>query len=159
MKHLILDLDETLIDSVDGYNRKAIQEKGDIYMPWTINGFQESFTCILRPGLRQFFEDMSKKFRISFYTMGGRLYAEKIMEVFKTIYPELEYYKLVALGDPGTDQWKKHLNLITDDKTAIIIDDTREVWADDLHVIKIKRFSNYSPPGDAELKKISEQLL
>lgn len=84
----------------------------------------------LRPFVRTFLKEASEIFDLCIYTLGDRTYS---LEMAKLLDPEREYFNAnsnVISRDDGTQNRKKHLGMVLEKESAILIlDDTKHVSA------------------------------
>ena len=114
---LVLDLDQTLLQTVSG-----IME-GEGLHRFT----QAGFTTCLRPHLNEFLESLRDKFEMYVYTMGTRPYAELMCGL---IDPHHTYFRqrIISKDDARSSNKSLRQLLPSDDSMVVILDDTEEVW-------------------------------
>jgi len=114
---LVLDLDQTLLQTVSG----LVEGEG-------LHRFaQAGFTTCLRPHLNGFLESLRDKFEMYVYTMGTRPYAELMCSL---IDPHHTYFRQRIISKDDCRSSSKSLRqlLPSDDSMVMILDDTEEVW-------------------------------
>ena len=156
MLNLILDIDETVVNSIT--NNKSSQTQtlkvyidknreifSDYYYNFCID-FNEVY-CIIRPGVYDFLRNISKYYNIYVYSHGTTNYIE---ELVKKIDPLKKYIRRDKMftnrGDGSMTNKIKELNKLEfneeEIKKTIILDDLRMVWEESQHdrVIISKKF-------------------
>jgi len=76
MKTLVLDLDETLVHSAFKQ-----PENYDIQLPVKMDSREFIVYVAVRPGCREFIEEMSKIYEVVIYTASLSLYADPLMDI------------------------------------------------------------------------------
>ena len=162
-KTIVLDLDETLIHTLDQEEYEDLDEygrdftKGNIYT----TTLQELF--YIRPGLKQFLKFVSKTFECILFTAAEENYTARILAV---IDPRNQYFDQVltrkncriTTGRNMETRFVKGLDLIDRNKTRVlIIDDIQENWKDDYdNLICVKPYEGQL--DDKVLPKLTEIL-
>jgi len=147
--YLVLDLDETLV-----YSRRMAPGETATGHKILVRG--SPFDMVLRPGLLQFLKVATRSFIVYLYTMGDEEYTQAVLAV---IDPER---KLFAGGilcwRPSESRHHKNLQrVVCDKRMALIVDDTVDVWQDDLaNLCIIRRF--IGDRLDDGLQRLSWQL-
>lgn len=155
--HLVLDLDNTLIVSVDSSRmfmhcmKYGISPEQFIKHPDTVilkapSPRFNDFYCKKRPGLEKFLSAVSEGYILYMYTMGMRAYAQAVLGA---IDPDGRYFgnRIICRDDvahpPGRDGAQKYLDYLFGDNTedVIVVDDRADVWgpgaAMHQHVIQV----------------------
>ncbi|KAL4473873.1 hypothetical protein ABPG74_022737 [Tetrahymena malaccensis] len=162
--NLILDLDETLVNTVwvTNENQSKLEEIYRYKMPLNKNvltiqyssneGVQKEFITIIRPHLKEFITEMKKYFNILVYSHGRKDYVLKLLD---KIDPRRDLFNRNNIfkneGQVNIKTQKDIKNIIECDspsvlekalKTSIIIDDIFEIWLEETfpNVVPIKRF-------------------
>ncbi|EAR90215.1 NLI interacting factor-like phosphatase (macronuclear) [Tetrahymena thermophila SB210] len=162
--NLILDLDETLVNTVwvtnenqskleEIYRYKMPSNKNVITIQYSNNeGAQKEFITILRPHLKEFVTEMKKYFNILVYSHGRKDYVLKLLD---KIDPRRDLFNRNNIfkneGQVNIKTQKDIKNIIECDspsalekalKSSIIIDDIFEIWLEETfpNVVPIKRF-------------------
>lgn len=159
---LVLDLDHTLVHSIDAYATdveatlsppphhspspycRAVPSSPDMHM------LSEGRTLtVVRPGTQQFLERMSAKFEIHLYTMGQKDYA---VEVARLLDPRDRLFSSVVTRDDFNVPGQKNLDvLMIDPRVCVILDDFVDVWHEENRdcVIRVNPFfAFYKVPQD-----------
>ncbi|KAL4482253.1 hypothetical protein ABPG72_018034 [Tetrahymena utriculariae] len=162
--NLILDLDETLVNTVwvTSENQSKLEEIYRYKMPSNKNvltiqysnneGVQKEFITIIRPHLREFIAEMKKYFNILIYSHGRKDYVLKLLD---KIDPRRDLFNRNNIfkneGQVNIKTQKDIKNIIECEspsilekalKSSIIIDDIFEIWLEETfpNVVPIKRF-------------------
>ncbi|CAI8587457.1 unnamed protein product [Vicia faba] len=131
--YLVLDLDHTLLNSTS-LSRLSKEEMPIITQKSYLEGSLFKLEHIqmvtkLRPFVRTFLKEASEIFDMCIYTLGDRNYS---LEMAKLLDPQREYFNAnsnVISRDDGTQNRKKHLGVVLEKESAILIlDDTKHVW-------------------------------
>ncbi|GIY77963.1 RNA polymerase II subunit A C-terminal domain phosphatase [Caerostris darwini] len=144
---LLVDLDQTLIHTTNDNipenlpNVEHFQLYGQ-YSPW--------YHTNLRPGTRNFLENISKHYELHICTFGARLYAHKIAQILD---PDGKIFSHRILSrDECFDATSKTANLKglfpRGDNMVCIIDDREDVWNFAPNVIHVKPYSYFRNTGD-----------
>ncbi|XP_058725669.1 RNA polymerase II C-terminal domain phosphatase-like 4 [Vicia villosa] len=135
--YLVLDLDHTLLNSTSLHRlseeeRPMITQKSyleDVSKGSLFKVEHLQMVTKLRPFVRTFLKEASEIFDLCIYTLGDRNYS---LEMAKLLDPEREYFNAnsnVISRDDGTQNRKKHLGMVLENESAILIlDDTKHVW-------------------------------
>lgn len=140
---LILDLDQTilhaeLINNVD-LNKKVPEEIPDLYHFSAGEGGDYSYIVKFRPGVKDFFIQISKLYEITIYTAGQHSYALAIVnlirnEILKDL-PEEDRLKIlpdrrvISRDISGNGSFKDLRKIFPHDQSLVVIlDDRRDVW-------------------------------
>ncbi|KAL2925258.1 RNA polymerase II C-terminal domain phosphatase-like 4 [Bienertia sinuspersici] len=133
--HLILDLDHTLIHSTSIYSNKVATSNEEIepYNPMndTYEILNGTYTVKLRPGAREFVEQVSSMFELSVYTLSQRNYAREVVKLFdyETEDGTFSRFKWVIAKEDCVNHRRKGLNkVLSHQEVVLIVDDSRKVW-------------------------------
>ena len=123
MKKLVLDLDETLVhSSMESIGQESIE----------LSAAGSTFYTLLRPGVREFLEHVSKKFDCTIWSTGMQAYLESVWDYINVDGFKLwgrDYCKPIEVHD-GREPFEKPLRQITEDLTEIIlVDNTSTMFA------------------------------
>lgn len=102
----------------------------------------------LRPGLKDFLENVSKIYELHIYTMGTRAYAKNIAEI---IDPEHKIFgdRILSRDESGSSTAKNLQRLFpVDTKMVVIIDDRGDVWKWSPNLIKVTPYDFFVGIGD-----------
>jgi len=129
--YLVLDLDETLV-----YSKRL--EAGAIPKGTQILVRGQPFDMVTRPGLPHFLERCATDFVVFLYTMGDEEYTRAVLSV---IDPEGKYFRGgICFWRPSESRQHKHLGRVAcERRMALIVDDSVDVWGDDLANLCITR--------------------
>ncbi|CAG8774695.1 22403_t:CDS:10, partial [Dentiscutata erythropus] len=153
---LIVDLDQTLIHAtVDQMVEEWINDENNINHPTTkdIHKFVLSdsptvYYIKLRPGLKEFLEDVSEFYEPHIYTMGTRNYASSVAEIIDpdhTIFNE----RILSRDESGNITRKNIRRLFPcDDSMVVAIDDRADVWGWSPNLIKVHPYDFFVGIGD-----------
>ncbi|KAF2227773.1 hypothetical protein BDZ85DRAFT_292823 [Elsinoe ampelina] len=158
---LVVDLDQTIIQAtVDGTvaewqndptnpNHDAVKDVRAFQLSEEASGVRGCWYYVkLRPGLKQFLEDMNKLYEMHIYTMGTRNYAHNIA---KLVDPDKKIFgdRILSRDESGSMQ-VKNLRLLfpVDTKMVVIIDDRGDVWHWSQNLIKVNAFDFFVGIGD-----------
>lgn len=147
--YLVLDLDETLV-----YTQRLAPDASPVGSIIYVRG--QPFDVVLRPGLKQFLQVAAESYVIFLYTMGDEEYTRAVLAI---IDPENKLF------DGGVCWWRTsesrlHKSLertLVDRRMALVIDDTVDVWADDLQNLCLSR-RFVGDPSDDGLMLLAFQL-
>jgi len=161
--NLILDLDETMLNSVAGADKSKITNlPAEAIIEYSIPVPPYKSFVILRPYARKFLEQVSKYYNIIVYSHGVYDYVLKMLEFLdkdaKYINREI-IFKNIGQVKSNTPKQMINLNLPPEEiQKSLIIDDQRVIWIDDhKKVIPSKRFIPLKELMDE--KKYSEYLV
>ncbi|KAJ0249111.1 FCP1 homology domain-containing protein [Hirschfeldia incana] len=156
--HLVLDLDHTLLHSTK-VSRLTEAEKyllGEVACRddlWDLK-FND-YLVKLRPFLGDFLREANKMFTMHVYTMGTREYAEAIMEV---IDPNRFYFGNRVITRDESPHTKTLDFVLADDRGAMIVDDTSDVWPEhQRNLIVISRYKYFRMKSSQDSKPYSEE--
>ena len=102
----------------------------------------------LRPGLKDFLENISKIYELHIYTMGTRAYAKNIADI---IDPERRIFgdRILSRDESGSSTAKNLQRLFpVDTKMVVIIDDRGDVWKWSPNLIKVTPYDFFVGIGD-----------
>ncbi len=102
----------------------------------------------LRPGLKEFLENVSKIYELHIYTMGTRAYAKNIAGI---IDPEHKIFgdRILSRDESGSSTAKNLQRLFpVDTKMVVIIDDRGDVWKWSPNLIKVTPYDFFVGIGD-----------
>ncbi|KAF1963358.1 hypothetical protein CC80DRAFT_556911 [Byssothecium circinans] len=168
---LIVDLDQTVIhttcertiaewqDDPENPNYDAVKD---------VQGFQLAddnaahivaswYYVKMRPGLREFLENMSKLYEMHVYTMATRAYAQ---EVCKIIDPQRRYFgERILSRDENYGEKIKSLSRLFPNQTdmAVIIDDRADIWQYCENLVRVPVFNFFPGAGDINASFLPKQ--
>ena len=102
----------------------------------------------LRPGLKDFLDNVSKIYELHIYTMGTRAYAKNIADI---IDPEHKIFgdRILSRDESGSSTAKNLQRLFpVDTKMVVIIDDRADVWKWSPNLIKVTPYDFFVGIGD-----------
>ena len=102
----------------------------------------------LRPGLKEFLDNVSKIYELHIYTMGTRAYAKNIADI---IDPEHKIFgdRILSRDESGSSTAKNLQRLFpVDTKMVVIIDDRGDVWKWSPNLIKVTPYDFFVGIGD-----------
>lgn len=168
---LIVDLDQTVIHTTcektiaewqadpDNPNYDAVKD---------VQGFQLAddnvsnvaanwYYVKMRPGLKDFFDRMSKLYEMHVYTMATRAYAQAVAKI---IDPDRKYFgdRILSRDENYTDKLKS-LQRLFYQQTAmvVIIDDRADVWQYSPHLVRVPVFNFFPGAGDINASFLPKQ--
>ncbi|KAK4055668.1 CTD phosphatase Fcp1 [Microbotryomycetes sp. JL201] len=160
---LIVDLDQTIVHATvdptvgewledeSNPNFKALQGVQKFQLGPDSAGRVEDgcwYYVKMRPGLRQFLEDVSKIYEMHVYTMGTRAYA---IEVCKVIDPDGGLFggRILSRDESGSLTRKSLQRLFPcDTSMVVIIDDRADVWDGSPNLVKVIPYEFFVGIGD-----------
>lgn len=158
---LVVDLDQTIIHATvdptvaewqrdpDNPNHDAVKDVRAFQLVDDGPGGRGTWYYIkLRPGLKQFLENVSKAYELHIYTMGTRAYAQNIANL---IDPDRRIFgdRILSRDESGSMVAKNLQRLFpVDTKMVVIIDDRGDVWNWSPNLIKVTQFSFFIGIGD-----------
>lgn len=166
IQNIILDLDDTLIHSVESKELAQVPQE-------TLNKLKshkfEKYTMFERPGLEEFIKTLARKYTIVVWTAAHGIYAEYVIDNIINPYASPNYVKYLLHADHckfSMSEFKilKHLDYLYDfdrsftRQNTLIIDDNDGIRAQNSTVITIKSFASLDP-GDNELEKILQNIM
>lgn len=146
--HIIIDLDNTLIHTVD------LVDLNSDFPQSSIIDYSSSIKIVLRPGIYQFLQTLLLFSELSVFTHGQKLYARKAL---KLIDPEWKYFKrLLAPSEKVSsfckktiENFEKSFDFTVDKNSLLIIDDQILIWDDSEFSVPIKPFIGSSIEKEA----------
>lgn len=168
---LIVDLDQTVIHTT--CERTIAEWKDDPNNPnyeavKDVQGFQLAddnvahvaanwYYVKMRPGLADFFENMSKLYEMHIYTMATRAYAQ---EVARIIDPQRKYFgdRILSRDENYTDKLKSlHRLFPNNTDLAVIIDDRADIWGYCENLVRVPVFNFFPGAGDINASFLPKQ--
>ncbi|KAJ3084018.1 Carboxy-terminal domain (CTD) phosphatase, partial [Quaeritorhiza haematococci] len=153
---LILDLDQTIIHATvdptvgewmnDPQNPNFPALK-DVYK-FTLPDSPVVYYIKLRPGTRQFLQEMSKLFEMHIYTMGTRNYAQAVASI---IDPNKDLFKerILSRDESGSFAVKSIQRLFPCDQSMVlVVDDRADIWQWPPNLIKVNPYDFFVGIGD-----------
>ena len=151
---LVVDLDQTIIHATvdptvaewqkdpENPNYDAVKDVRAFQLVDDTPGGRGTWYYIkLRPGLKEFLENVSKMYELHIYTMGTRAYAKNIAEI---IDPNRKIFgdRILSRDESGSLIAKSLQRLFpTDTRMVVIIDDRGDVWGWNPNLVKVTQFS------------------
>jgi len=147
--YLVVDLDETLV-----YSQRL--EPGARPKGHVIHVRGQPFDVIPRPGLQEFLRRASSGFVLFLYTMGDEDYIRSVLEVVDPTHTI--FIGGICCWRPTESRQRKTLSRpMCDPRMSVIIDDSFDVWSDDLaNVVPTRRFTGNMQ--DEGLRLLQSQL-
>lgn len=158
---LVVDLDQTIIHAtVDptvgewkndekNPNHQSVKDVEAFQLNDEVAGGRGCWYYVkLRPGLREFLENISKLFELHIYTMGTRAYA---LNVAKIVDPKGKIFgpRILSRDESGSMTEKDlHRLFPVDTKMVVIIDDRGDVWKWSDNLIKVRPYDFFVGIGD-----------
>ncbi|KAH7390699.1 RNA polymerase II subunit A C-terminal domain phosphatase [Pyrenochaeta sp. MPI-SDFR-AT-0127] len=168
---LIVDLDQTVIHTCcertiaewqadpDNPNHDAVKD---------VQGFQLAddnvsnvaanwYYVKMRPGLKEFFDRVSKLYEMHVYTMATRAYAQAVAKI---IDPERKYFgdRILSRDENYTDKLKSLTRLFYQNTAmVVIIDDRADVWSYSPHLVRVPVYSFFPGAGDINASFLPKQ--
>ena len=158
---LVVDLDQTIIQATvdptvadwqkdeNNPNHDAVKEVRAFLLKDDGPGNRGCWYYIkLRPGLKDFLENISKIYELHIYTMGTRAYAKNIADI---IDPEHRIFgdRILSRDESGSSTAKNLQRLFpVDTKMVVIIDDRGDVWKWSPNLIKVTPYDFFVGIGD-----------
>ena len=158
---LVVDLDQTIIQAtVDptvadwqkdehNPNHDAVKDVREFLLKDDGPGNRGCWYYIkLRPGLKDFLDNVSKIYELHIYTMGTRAYAKNIADI---IDPEHKIFgdRILSRDESGSSTAKNLQRLFpVDTKMVVIIDDRADVWKWSPNLIKVTPYDFFVGIGD-----------
>lgn len=168
---LIVDLDQTVIHTT--CERTIAEWQADPENPnhdavRDVQGFQLAddnvsnvaanwYYVKMRPGLKDFFERMSKLYEMHVYTMATRAYAQAVAKI---IDPERKYFgdRILSRDENYTDKLKSLTRLFYQNTAmCVIIDDRADVWQYSPHLVRVPVFNFFPGAGDINASFLPKQ--
>lgn len=176
MLNVILDLDNTLISSIDETDAEAMG-LDQVYMRQRMFNWKymdRDFKVFLRPGLQEFLSWLFKKFNVSVWTAASKSYALFIVDNFILNRPgrKLDYILFSHHCDESIkySDRQKNLKVMIDKlplekytfEDTVIIDDSDEVYETQpdrcIHIKPFDVASSDCTENDKELQKVMKIL-
>ncbi|KAM7277568.1 hypothetical protein ACFE04_004702 [Oxalis oulophora] len=177
--HLILDIDNTLLQSINVHSLKTQQKMylkanrtsmlDNLFM---LNNQPYSLCVKLRPFVRTFLKVASTLFSISLYTRANRSYAKTMARLLD---PQDCYFdgRIISRDDIPIIKIKTLDRIIAHKRATVIVDDREQVWPTDgknlLHIEPYHYFDKYeyfgkkggdeSEPDDFSVNPITTERL
>ena len=158
---LVVDLDQTIIHATvdptvaewqkdtDNPNYNAVKDVRAFQLVDDGPGARGCWYYIkLRPGLRDFLENVAKIYELHIYTMGTRAYAQNIASI---IDPDRKIFgdRILSRDESGSLVAKNLQRLFpVDTKMVVIIDDRGDVWKWNENLIKVTPYDFFVGIGD-----------
>lgn len=158
---LVVDLDQTIIHATvdptvaewqkdpDNPNYEAVKDVRAFQLVDEGPGARGCWYYIkLRPGLKEFLNNVSKLYELHIYTMGTRAYAQKIANL---IDPDRRIFgdRILSRDESGSLVAKNLQRLFpVDTKMVVIIDDRGDVWKWNENLIKVTPYDFFVGIGD-----------
>lgn len=158
---LVVDLDQTIIHATvdptvaewqkdpDNPNYEAVKDVESFQLLDNGPGGRGCWYYIkLRPGLREFLENISKIYELHIYTMGTRAYAQNIAKI---VDPNRRVFgdRILSRDESGSLTVKTlHRIFPVDTKMVVIIDDRGDVWSWSHNLIKVTPYDFFVGIGD-----------
>lgn len=169
---LIVDLDQTVIHTT--CERTIAEWKDDPTNPnyafvKDVEGFQLADDNVAhvaanwyyvkkRPGLKDFFDNMSQLYEMHIYTMATRAYAQAVANI---IDPHRKYFgdRILSRDENGTDKAKSLHRLFPNNPgMVVIIDDRADVWSYSPYLVRVPVFNFFPGAGDINASFLPKQL-
>ncbi|MCJ1475141.1 Carboxy-terminal domain (CTD) phosphatase [Lambiella insularis] len=158
---LVVDLDQTIIHATvdptvgdwqgdpENPNYNAVKDVRSFQLVDDIPGARGCWYYIkLRPGLKDFLDNVSKIYELHIYTMGTRQYAKNIANL---IDPDRRIFgdRILSRDESGSLVAKNLQRLFpVDTKMVVIIDDRGDVWKWNENLIKVTPYDFFVGIGD-----------
>ena len=158
---LVVDLDQTIIQATvdptvadwqkdeQNPNHDAVKDVRAFLLKDDGPGNRGCWYYIkLRPGLKDFLDNVSKIYELHIYTMGTRAYAKNIADI---IDPEHKIFgdRILSRDESGSSTAKNLQRLFpVDTKMVVIIDDRGDVWKWSPNLIKVTPYDFFVGIGD-----------
>lgn len=158
---LVVDLDQTIIHATvdptvaewqkdpDNPNYNAVKDVQSFQLLDNGPGGRGCWYYIkLRPGLREFLENISKFYELHIYTMGTRAYAQNIAKI---VDPNRKIFgdRILSRDESGSLTVKTlHRIFPVDTKMVVIIDDRGDVWSWSNNLVKVTPYDFFVGIGD-----------
>ena len=159
---LVVDLDQTIIHATvdptvaewqqdeENPNHDAVKDVRAFLLKDEGPGSKGScwYYIKLRPGLKEFLENVAKLYELHIYTMGTRQYAKNIADI---IDPAHKVFgdRILSRDESGSMTAKNLQRLFpVDTKMVVIIDDRGDVWKWSPNLIKVTPYDFFVGIGD-----------
>ncbi|KAF1940756.1 hypothetical protein EJ02DRAFT_349481 [Clathrospora elynae] len=168
---LVVDLDQTVIHTT--CERTIAEWQADPENPnhdavKDVQGFQLAddnvshvaanwYYVKMRPGLKDFFDRVSKLYEMHVYTMATRAYAQAVAKI---IDPERKYFgdRILSRDENYTDKLKSLARLFHHTTSmCVIIDDRADVWQYIPHLVRVPVFNFFPGAGDINASFLPKQ--
>ena len=168
---LIVDLDQTVIHTCcertiaewqadpENPNHEAVKDVQSFQLADdnVSNVAANWYYVKMRPGLRDFFDRMSKLYEMHVYTMATRAYAQAVAKI---IDPERKYFgdRILSRDENYTDKLKSLTRLFYQNTAmVVIIDDRADVWSYSPHLVRVPVYSFFPGAGDINASFLPKQ--
>jgi len=130
--YLVLDLDETLVYSKRMEDPMATPAGHKIF----VRG--QPFDMVLRPGLQHFLRMAVSNYIVFLYTMGDEDYTRAVLRI---IDPESNFFRggICCWRQSESRHHKSLTRVVCDRRMALIVDDSIDVWSEDLSNLCLTR--------------------
>ena len=111
----------------------------------------------MRPGLAEFFDQMSKLYEMHIYTMATRAYAQAVAKI---IDPDRKYFgdRILSRDENYTDKLKSlHRLFPNNTDMAVIIDDRADIWGYSDNLVRVPVFNFFPGAGDINASFLPKQ--
>ncbi|KAI8929943.1 hypothetical protein BC831DRAFT_441660 [Entophlyctis helioformis] len=153
---LVLDLDQTVIHAtVDPTVGEWMADPENPNFPaltevhhFTLPDSQVIYYIKLRPGTRQFLNEMFEKYEMHIYTMGTRNYARAVAKILD---PDRRLFadRILSRDDSGSFSFKSLQRLFPCDQSmVVVVDDRADVWQWSPNLLRIKPYDFFVGIGD-----------
>jgi RNA polymerase II subunit A-like phosphatase len=117
-----------------------------------------SYYIKMRPGLKDFLEDISQKYELHVYTMGTRSYAQNVCKIVDP--DEKIFGDRILSRDENGNLLKKNLRRLfpIDSKMVAIIDDRSDVWDWSPYLLRVTPFDFFVGTGDINGSFLSNRV-
>lgn len=125
--------------------------------PTNMNLYLCTYYIKMRPGLKNFLQEMSKKYELHVYTAGTRIYARNVVNI---IDPEQKIFgdRVITRDESGSSDSKSLWRLFpVDTKMVTIIDDRADVWKWSPNLIRVTPYDFFKGIGDINNKYLPPQ--
>ena len=159
---LVVDLDQTIIHATvdptvgewqqdaENPNHDAVKDVRSFLLKDEGPGNKGScwYYIKLRPGLKDFLEDVAKIYELHIYTMGTRQYAKNIADIVDPAH-RIFGDRILSRDESGSMTAKNLQRLFpVDTKMVVIIDDRGDVWKWSPNLIKVSPYDFFVGIGD-----------
>ena len=157
---LVVDIDLTIIQATvehtvaewqkdpDNPNHEAVKDVRSFLLRDDGPEKYRWYYIKLRPGLKEFLENVSKIFELHIYTMATRAYAKNIADI---IDPDHKLFgdRILSRDESGSLHAKTLQRLFpVDTKMVVIIDDRADVWKWSPNLVKVTPYNFFLGTGD-----------
>ena len=159
---LVVDLDQTIIHATvdptvaewqqdeENPNHNAVKDVRAFLLKDEGPGSKGScwYYIKLRPGLKEFLENVARLYELHIYTMGTRQYAKNIAEIIDPAH-KIFGDRILSRDESGSMTAKNLQRLFpVDTKMVVIIDDRGDVWQWSPNLIKVTPYDFFVGIGD-----------